>query len=196
MSNYSQLETHIFNKLETELSASLYYHGLRHTKDVLNTVSVIAATEKVTERELALLKAAALLHDVGFTVQYKNHEEVGCVIARELLPNYGYAPEEVEIICAIIMATRVPQTPQTLLEEIICDADLDYLGRADFEPIARGLFEELKIYIGITDEKTWNTLQVNFLQKHQYFRPFGIQQREPFKQAHLAKIKQLLVENA
>ena len=34
-------------------------------------------------------------------------------------------------------ATKIPQTPLTKLEEIICDADLDYLGREDFFEISR-----------------------------------------------------------
>lgn len=194
MTRFQQIQAFIWAKLETELSPFLYYHGLHHTKDVLNMIDIISETENITEKDLELLKVAALLHDAGFIIQYKNHEEAGCFIARETLPVYGYDASEIQTICQIIMATQIPQSPHTLLEEIICDADLDYLGRTDFEPIAATLFEELKSYIQLDDEKKWNEIQVNFIGNHRYFRPFGQQNREPLKQIHLAKIKAWLAE--
>ena len=40
------------------------------------------------------------------------------------------------------MATEIPQNPKTHLEMIMCDADLDYLGRYDFETISNNLYTE------------------------------------------------------
>lgn len=195
MTRFEQVEKFILAKLEKDLPASLYYHGLHHTKDVLNMVTIISETENIDEKDLELLKVSALFHDAGFMLHYKNHEEAGCELATELLPQYGFHKSEIKIICGIIMATKIPQTPHNLLEEIICDADLDYLGRADFEQIAASLFEELKVHVHLNDETQWNKIQVNFIGNHRYFRPFGKEKREPLKQIHLAKIKEWLEKN-
>jgi hypothetical protein len=92
----------------------------------------------------------------------------------------------------MIMATKIPQSPQNLLEEILCDADLDYLGRNDFFPIGETLFEEMKTYHLIADEQTWNRLQVNFLTAHHYFTRTNKVIRESIKQNYLDKLRVLV----
>ena len=185
-------EKFILQKLENELSGNLTYHGLHHTLDVLNAALEIAKVEKISKAEIKLLRIAVLFHDAGFTRVYKDHEEKGCELAKEILPSFGYSNEEISIICGMIMATKIPQSPKTKLEKIICDADLDYLGRNDFHSISNTLFEEMKIYVHINDENQWNQIQKNFLEKHHYYTQYGIVKREPQKQMHLEKIKKLL----
>lgn len=87
--------------------------------------------------DLLLLKISALYHDVGFLTIYTGHEEISCEVVSHELYDFGFSKEQVDIICGMIRATKVPQQPQTKLEEIICDADLDYLGRDDFFQIER-----------------------------------------------------------
>ena len=119
--------------------------------------------------DLTLLLTAVLFHDSGFLKQQKEHERVGCDIAREYLPEYDYSPEQVEMICGMIMATKIPQTPHNKLEQIICDADLDYLGRDDFFTIGNKLYDELCMYGIISTELEWNKLQVRFPRKASLF---------------------------
>jgi hypothetical protein len=82
---------------------------------------------------------------------------------RENLPSFGYSEADITTICGMIMATRIPQSPANLLESILCDADLDYLGRDDFKKIGQTLFEEFTEYSILHDEQAWNRLQVSFL---------------------------------
>jgi hypothetical protein len=89
----------------------------------------------------------------------------------------------------MIMATRVPQQPQEHLSRILCDADLDYLGRDDFEPVSRSLFQELNKLNVVNDVKAWNRIQLNFLSQHCYHTDYGKTLRQPQKQKHLDKIK-------
>jgi predicted metal-dependent HD superfamily phosphohydrolase len=119
---------------------------------------------------------------------YKNHEERGCELARELLPSFGFAPGQIESICKMIMATKIPQSPRTRLERIIADADLDYLGRPDVRPIAQSLFEELRAHTGHPDEKSWNDIQVSFLQNHKYHTAWSKTFRQPGKDKYLAEL--------
>ena len=124
---FENVKKFILAKLRKELPRSLTYHSLGHIKDVYKAAQKLAKLEGVSGEELTLLLTAVLFHDSGFLIQQKEHERVGCEIARKHLPDYGYSDKQIETICGMIMATRIPQTPHNKLEQIICDADLDYL---------------------------------------------------------------------
>ena len=190
--NYRAAKIFILQKMKKELTDKLTYHGLHHTLDVLKITSELCAAENISRKETTLLKTAALFHDSGFTESYTNHEEKGCEIAQRHLPEFDYSKEDIEQICGMIMATKIPQTPKNNLEKIICDADLDYLGRDDFYVIGNTLFEEFKVYEVIQDEKSWNRLQVGFIGNHNYFTKTTLARRENKKQKYLKELKQLV----
>ena len=108
MKNYKEVEDHIIGKLKKELPKDLYYHGIHHTLDVLKSAQVIGKDEKISEEEMNLLKVAVLYHDSGFTKVYRNHEAVACDMAREDLPKFGFSEKDIDIICGMIMATKIP----------------------------------------------------------------------------------------
>jgi len=191
---FTDIQEIILDKLEKELPDYLYYHNVKHTVDVVTEVELIGWAEGCTDEEILLLKTAALLHDAGHTVDYDNHEYHGTVLARELLPQYNYTPEQIERICSIIMATRMPPKPANLLECIICDSDLDYLGRSDFIPVSNTLFEELKAQNKMRSLNDWNKLQVKFISDHQYFTKTARSLREVNKQLQIERIQSLITE--
>jgi HD superfamily phosphodiesterase len=190
--NYHAAKAFIIDKLENELSDKLSYHGLHHTLDVLYRTEELCYTERVRPYESLLLKTAALFHDSGFTLDNKEHEQLGCRIARRHLPRYGYTSSEVDLVCGMIMATKIPQSPTNNLEEIICDADLDYLGRDDFYEIGNTLFEELKAYNVLNSEQDWNRLQVQFLESHRFFTRTNNRRRARRKRLHLEELKKIV----
>lgn len=190
--DFKSAEAFILAKLKTELAGNLYYHSYHHVMDVLQASITYAAMEEISEHDLVLLKTAVLFHDSGFTVQSRDHEELGCNIVRETLPGFDYKPDEIESICGMIMATKIPQSPKNKLEQIICDADLDYLGRDDFWKIGSSLFKELEIYGILNDEEDWNRLQLKFLTNHSYFTESAISLRKGKKDEHTAKIRQIV----
>lgn len=190
--DYISAKAFILEKLEKELSDNLFYHGIHHTLDVLNITEELCQLEEVSAYNTILLKTAALYHDSGFAISYTNHEEIGCDLARETLPQYHYTTEEIEIICGMIMATKIPQSPKTPLEEILSDADLDYLGRKDFYSIGNTLFEELKVHNILTEIEKWNAIQVSFLSAHKYFTKTNKERREVKKQGYLKELKKIV----
>lgn len=167
------LEKFILEKLRNELNEHYYYHSPEHTKRVLEKSKIIAKYEKVNKNDLKLITIAALFHDIGFIKSRENHEEIGCVVARNLLNKHNLKQEEIDKICGMIMATKIPQTPLNQLEEILADADLEYLGTEDFKIISDYLFKELKFFSPELTEETWNKIQVNFLESHTYFTSYG-----------------------
>jgi adenylate cyclase len=189
---FTDMQETILDKLEKELPHYVFYHNVKHTVDVVTEVELIGWAEGCSDEEILLLKTAGLFHDTGITVSFDNHEYQGTEYAREMLPKYGYTPEQIGRICSIIMATRLPPKPTDLLEEIICDSDLDYLGRSDFIPVSNTLFEELKAQNKMKDLNEWNKMQVKFISGHQYFTKTARSLREVNKQLQIERIQSLI----
>ena len=179
----------ILDKLKIELPAYLSYHNIDHVKDVYRSAKLIGETENISADDMKLLLTAALYHDAGFLVCYKGHEKQSCRIARELLPDFQYSQNEIDRVCGLIMATRLPQSPQNILEKIIADADLDYLGRDDFFCIANKLYLEYNHLKFIDNESDWNQHQVEFIKNHHYFTKSANNLRQAKKEANLQKIR-------
>lgn len=181
----NKIHDDIVSLLKAKLPKHLTYHSLKHTLYVLNRAVYIAEKEGVSGNNLRLLKVAALCHDIGFIQTHINHEEIGCKIVRNHFETYNLTAEEVEQICGMIMATRVPQQPKNLLEEILADADLEYLSTNKFKVGSSKLFLELKHFNSQLTQKQWNTIQIAFLQKHKYFTKYCKHYKEHRKQKNL-----------
>ena len=185
---YYKTEKHVLNILDKNLSDKLYYHSINHTKDVVKAVERIALLEGVTDEGLFLLKTAAIFHDAGFIERYEHNEPIGARMATEILPKYGYTEQHIKTIVELINVTEIPHRPINKLQEIICDADLDYLGREDFEEIADRLRKELREMNKIDSDRAWDNLQVKFLNQHQYFTKTAKETRQKKKEENLVTV--------
>lgn len=189
--DFDAAEKHLWAWLEKEMP-KLEYHNLDHVQDVLQSAMRIAEHEKINATEIKTLRIAALLHDAGFIHSRKEHEKQGTEMTREILPAFGFDPGQIEIICNMILATKLPQSPTTQLEKILCDADLDYLGRDDFYETGGKLFREMVAAGVVKTEREWNVVQQTFLQSHKYHTPYSQQNREKKKQERLQEIIEYL----
>jgi class 3 adenylate cyclase len=192
---FTDLQEVILDKLERELPKTLHYHNYKHTIDVVNQSELIGLGEGLDDSDILLLKTAALFHDSGLIKGFDNHEFYSTEIAREILPQWHYTEEQINKICEIIMATKLPPNPKNLLEKVICDADLDYLGRSDFIPVSNNLYEELRAQGKDIDINTWNKNQVKFLSSHQYFTNTAQKLREEAKELQIERLKKLIVDD-
>lgn len=171
--NFRRAEQYVIARLSRELSPHLTYHSLYHTRDdVLPAAARLGRASDLDEEECLLLTTAALFHDTGFIVAYEEHEAHSIAMARAALPEFGYAAAQIERIAGLIAATKMPQRPADRLQELLCDADLDLLGREDFMPLNRALLKEVR-HFGprpVTDE-TWMREQTRFIEEHHFFSP-------------------------
>lgn len=188
ITSIDNIKSNVLEKLG-KLDPKLTYHRLEHTLDVLQQAERIALEEGGTnDQEMLLLKLAALYHDTGFLETYNNHEEKSCDIFLSDADDYSLSAHEKDIVVKLIMATKIPQQPKNHLEKILCDADLDYLGRNDFFSIGNALKNELMHFGVISGQEEWNRLQINFLSRHYYHTTASQRQREPVKKKNIEQL--------
>lgn len=191
--DYNKARNYIILRLENELSEELYYHDIYHTtRSVLPAAERLAKLCGIGQGDLLLLKTAILYHDAGYIEQYSENEPIGAAIAAQHLPDFGYTDEQIEVIQGLILATRMPQSPSTLLEQIICDADLDSLGRNDFFIHSEKLRLELLSRGNYFSLRDWYEIQIEFLQSHSYFTQEAHELRDKGKQDNLEEMLVLL----
>ena len=180
-------------RMSHELPSHLTYHHLGHTfDDVLPAALRFAAMSNVDAEEMDLLSVAAAFHDIGWIVQGDGHEAIGVEIVHRILPSFGFTSEQIQKISGMIMATRVPQEPQNLLEEILVDADLDVLGRDDFWPRNHDLRTELAARGVVMSDLEWYLSQFNFMEEHSYFTAAAETLRGSAKKHYASEIHEQL----
>lgn len=176
--------------LENRLPDNLFYHGIHHTLDALRVSSHYLRADRVGPRSSKLLRIGVLYHDIGFTVSRHNHEAESVRIACAGMSSLGFSKADIRVVEGLIWATKVPQSPNNDLERIICDVDLDYLGRPDFYKISDQLYRELRANREIESKEQWDLKQVRFLESHRYYTDFAMEKREPTKRKHLTELEQ------
>jgi uncharacterized protein len=180
---YHQAYDFLIPKLKSGLSDTLTYHDTYHTLDVIDKAVHIAMGEGIVDdKTLALIKTAALFHDFGFVKSNTNHEETSCDFAKQYLPYFDYSIEDIDQICTMIMATKVPQNPLNKHSEILCDADLYYLGTDKYEDRSHKLFNEFQHSGIITNPELWLSIQIAFLTNHTFFTATAQKECGPGKQ--------------
>jgi adenylate cyclase len=195
--DFEHMRNDVINRLKALLPEDVIYHDISHTLNVEKAAERYARLEGVDEDNILLLRTAALYHDTGFILQYPHNEEFAIQMAESYLPRFGYSEEQIALISAMIRATESHKEPESLLAQIMCDADHDYLGRPDYYTIANKLRLELENNnVQMTDIE-WIEFQLRYLVNvHRYYtetaqniRLIGKKQRINELQKQLEKLK-------
>jgi len=190
--DFEDIREYILKKIHNEIDPKFVYHSCTHTRNVVKASEEIATAENLSDENIILVKTAALLHDVGFLDDFRNHEDCSADFAGKILPDFGYSKKDIEVIKKLILATKSPRVPESLMEEIICDADLDYLGRIDFYIHAYKYRLELdKLGVDYTLIQ-WYQIQYKFLTCHKYYTKTAKRTRDKMRKQHIAEIAALL----
>ncbi|MFN5147514.1 MAG: adenylate/guanylate cyclase domain-containing protein [Flavobacteriia bacterium] len=191
--DFEHMRRDILNRLKALLPEEVVYHDLSHTLNVEKAAIRFAKLEGVNEEDILLLRTAVLYHDAGFILQYHSNEEFAATMASNSLPGFGYSEAQTKIVVDIIRSTVSNQSPQTLLQQIMCDADHDYLGRADYYNVAKKLRVEMENFGEVMTEQAWIEFQLNFLEKvHQYYTETAKNIRLQGKKVRIAELNEQL----
>jgi len=184
-------QTTVTDLLTNKLSKSITFHTLRHTQEVVAACEKLADYHQLSDDDRLALTLAAWFHDTGYTLgEAKGHESRSVQLATEFLTAHSSGEELTNKVIGCINATRLPQSPTTTIERLMCDADLFHLGTDDFKEKNRLLREEYKEFSGRDiPKKEWRKINTRFLEDHQYFTEYGKEKLQPVKQLHLAELK-------
>lgn len=186
--DFQTLYNYVLARLRQDLPRYFTYHSAKHTEYVVKKAEYIARKEGVSEAEVLLVKTAALYHDIGFLKSAENHEEIGCEIVRTELAQNGFSDKQIEQICGMIMATKIPQNPQNLLERILADADLEYLATNNYSVVSNLLYFEIKHFNPKFTQEDWKSVQINFLKEHTYHTSYCKKYKAFRKRRNLEKL--------
>lgn len=118
--------------LDGELEPWVAYHDFTHTDETFRACREIGKASRLTREELEIALLAALFHDTGYTQAVKGHEKKSAAIAARFLRSKGYPARSIRAVRSAILATTMPQRPTNLVERVVCDADMLYVGRDEF----------------------------------------------------------------
>ncbi len=189
---FLDIQEEVLDMMEQNLPDKLYYHNIKHTIDVVTEVELIGWAEGLCEEDILILKLAGLFHDSGHIISYNDHEFHGTLLAKKMLKRYNYSEEILTKVCDLILATKFPPNPKSIMEKVICDSDLDYLGRTDFIPVSSKLYDELKDRDMVGSFSEWNMKQLDFIRKHQYYTDTAQNLREVNKNNQIERLERLL----
>jgi uncharacterized protein len=193
--NFNRAREYALDLLARKLPPGLAYHGLQHTRDhVLPVADKLCRIMNISPDQQLLITTAALFHDTGFIHSYLENEGIGAEIAAAALPEFGYRHDQIAAIQKMIMATRMPQQPESEQEEILCDADLGSLGRSIFFETGMMLRREEGLFLQPVSLRRWYEQQYVFLEQHRYFTRAARQWFDRGKQENLAQLERLLCD--
>ncbi|HLF46782.1 MAG TPA: Pycsar system effector family protein [Chitinophagaceae bacterium] len=192
-----EAQKYVSDLILTKVNKSITFHTLQHTQEVVAACEKMAGYYHLEDEDWFALSLAAWFHDTGYSSgQAKNHENVSIELAKEFINKHQIEQPVLDKVIGCINATRLPQNPTHLIEQIMCDADLFHLGTEEFKEKNRLLRKELNEFGGLgISKKEWRKKNVEFLEKHHYFTTYCIQNLQPLKEIYLAEIKQKLNGN-
>jgi HD superfamily phosphodiesterase len=181
----------VLRTFSARLPKTFVYHNAQHVVDVVHSAWEIAQGEGLDKEAAWTVKVAALYHDIGLIEGTLGHESRSALAFKIDAEAAGGPEDFIHAVTGCILATRLPQAPASALEAVLCDADLDYLGRSDFYEKSTLLFEEKKMLEGLNEEE-WHRIQLEFLLRHSYHTAFNRKRRQDQVQVHFNHLKSLV----
>ena len=184
------VDNYIRELFRDELPSDIKYHDADHTihptKGIVASADRIAKSENISDNDRELLITAAYFHDTGYIRKYDKNEPIAARWAGRVLKLIGYKPIEIVKVQKMILSTDLECEPRTHLEKILCDADLDHLGREDFFELDGKVREGRRARgIDVSDEAKWYKDTLEFIKKHQYYTESQKKLREKGKKKNI-----------
>ena len=185
-----QSKTYASQILQDQLDDMFVYHNLNHTQRVVEAAKMIGEASGLSGEEQEVVDIAAWFHDTGYSLGCNQHEKSSAEIARTFLEEKGVDNAKITQVIDCIMATRVPQKPSNLMEQVLCDADLAHLACEDYTDMSERMHKEIeKVHDKQIETKKWNEMNYAFFKDHEYFTPFAKEHLQPVKEENLSAIK-------
>ena len=187
-----ELKEKIFDDLSNILDENYSYHNLDHTKRVISAAVDIGRNYDLSEKDWRCLLTACLLHDYGFIESHVEHEKISAKLSSQILPTYGFSETDIQIINSLIIVTKLEEKPKNLLESIIRDSDLEYLGSEDFIKISPLLKKEWINCKVVKSDSEFYKIQYEFILNHSFYTDFMIKNSINQKKVNIDYAKSMI----
>ncbi|MDL1894171.1 HD domain-containing protein, partial [Sphingobacteriales bacterium CHB3] len=188
----TQAGVYISTLFQQKLPAWAVYHNLLHTQQTVEAAEELADGCKLAKSDTEIVLLSAWFHDAGYVDAVDGHEEKSMEIATKFLGEKNYPIERIEIVTNCIRATKIPQSPKTLLEEIVCDADVSHLGKKRFFGRSDLLRMEMELRTGsMFTDLEWIQRNVDFASASRFFTPYARREWEGRRQKNLVALQEM-----
>jgi HD superfamily phosphodiesterase len=183
----------VLDLLHAKLPPHLLYHNPSHSEEVAHNCRTLALASDMNSEEVEIVQLAGWFHDTGYIDRTDGHEARGVELMEDFLQQMHYPVVRRTIIAGCIRATKMPQSPHSPLEEIVCDADLLNFGTdAFFEKnnLIRGELEFLngKRFADIE----WLQRSEQLLLRHHFHAAQIERMYQPGREKNLSKIRSMI----
>jgi predicted metal-dependent HD superfamily phosphohydrolase len=186
----SAAQDYVSDLFINKVDKAIHFHTLQHTQEVLAGCETMADYYRLEDEDRFAVMLAAWFHDTGYSSgRALGHENASIELAAKFMNEHRVSPQVTDKVIGCINATRLPQTPHSLIEQIICDSDLFHLGTSDFKEKNKLLREELNDFGNMDlSKKDWRKKNIEFLTKHNYFTSYAKENLDPLKQVYLQEL--------
>lgn len=189
-----QLSAHVAGLFHANDDARFIYHNLHHTEQVVENTVKIAGHYQLSDQDFFIVVAASWFHDLGYMFDWRQHEAKGASLVTAFLQEKGMGKEIVDQVSGCIMATRMPQNPEGLLQQIVCDADLFHLGSNSFKERNKLMRKEAEAFCSKQIDKTeWRIKTIALFKAHHYHTDFCQNLLNAKKAENLAELENKLI---
>lgn len=184
------VEAYITAFFKENVPEKYVYHDLSHTQDVVRSCRQMGLAFGLPMDDLENLEIAAWFHDSGYDKGPENHEERSAEYAATFLENYNYPSQVIDVIKGCIRATKIPQRPVGLLQQIICDADLSHLGEKSYWKRNSKIRQELIVtHNKLMTEEEWIDFELAFMLSQNYHTDIAKSMYQKRKMKHVAQLR-------
>ncbi len=182
-------ESYVGDFYKAHFSDKYVFHDFQHTREVVEATKQIAAGYPLSPQDNENLLLAAWFHDMGYIEGAEGHEMRSCNYARIFLEQHDYPKAEMEVVVECIRVTKIQELPNTLLEKILCDADLSHLGSKMYWEHCTRLRQELFLTQNIVmSESEWVNFELDFITQQQYYTEVAHELFDKRKQKHIRQL--------
>ena len=190
------VKTHVEHLFQTGTNEHLVYHNLQHTEHVVKHAVEIANFYKLSDRDFFRVQCACWFHDIGYLEGREQHEKKGSEAAANFLRSFSVDEQDIQEVQGCIMATKMPQAPKTLLQQIVCDADLYHLGSEDFKNRNKLMRKEtIAACNKEIDKNIWRLGTLQLLESHHYHTRYCIDKLTARKNENIKMLKAQIQES-
>ena len=192
---YKKTEQYVTALFNDNKKPELVFHNLDHTLSVVARTKEIAGHYYLSENDMLVVYITAWFHDTGYLfADPGHHEEKSVELMQEFMKTHTTDDKLSDPIAACIMATKPPRQHDSLLKEIICDADTYHLGTAGFKETNKKVWEEFNANGTTVTAEEWVLQTRELLNEHQFYTKYCKDLLKKGKKKNMKKLNKKTTE--